>query len=137
MEKGAYQRSIIALIVGIIVVVILYFLVPAPDMGPRGILLPTGKLMAPISSDQVVFYNSSSFGASYQKVGYINVQYHSITPTAQNEQVLANYVKQLAAASGANGVIITLFGHTLPNEVPNSQASYVFRGEAVYTAPNT
>lgn len=131
MDKGAYQRSLIAFIVGIIVVVILYFLVPAPDRGPRGILLPMGKTKAPISSDQVVFYNSSSLGYAYRKVGYINVQYHSITPTAQSEQILANSVKQLAAAAGANGVIITLFGHTLPNEVPNSQASYVFRGEAI------
>lgn len=137
MDKSATQRSIIALIVGLIVVFILYFIVPAPDKGPKGVLLPTTtKQFTAVSPDQVVFYNGNSAGMAYQKIGYINVQYHSVTPTPQNEQVLANYVKQIAAAAGANGVIITLFGHTLPNEVANSQASYVFRGEAIYAVPN-
>ena len=137
LNIGPNFRSIIALLVGLIVVVILYLLIPATMISPKGILLPTSnKPMAPISPGQVTFYSNASLGFAYQKVGYINVQFHSVQPSAVDEQALANYVRQLAAAAGANGVIITLFGHTLPNEVPNAQASYVFRGEAVYAVPN-
>lgn len=132
MDKAGYQRSLIALIVGLVVLVILYLVVPGQPITPRGILLPIEKSRPAISPDQVTFYNESTLGSHYQKMGYINVQFHAVNPTSESELVLVNYVKQLAAQQGANGVMISLFGHTLPNEVANAQASYVFRGTAVY-----
>jgi hypothetical protein len=137
LDQSANRRSIIALIVGLIVVAIIYFLIPTSRHVPHGVVLPTGKLMAPVAPDQVSFYNNTTLGVAYRKLGYINVQYHSVTPSPAEEQVLANYVRQLAAAVGGNGVVINLFGHTLPNEVPDAQASYVFRGEVVYSVPNS
>lgn len=133
---GPHQRSLISLFAGLIIVLIIYFLVPTMAIAPRGILLPINKLMPAIAPEQVTFYKNASLEVAYQRIGYINVQYHSVQPTAVDEQVLADYVRQLAASRGANGVIITLFGHTLLDEVPNAQASYVFRGEAVYAVPN-
>lgn len=135
MDKNAHRRSYLALMIALAVVVIIYFLIPSIPDEPRGILLPTTKAMSAASPDQVTFYNSS-LGYAYKKLGYINVQYHSVSPSPSSEEVLANYVKQLAATVGGNGVVISLFGHTLPGEVSRAQASYVFRGEVVYIVPN-
>lgn len=132
MINEHHKRSIAALLIGILVVVVIYLLVPSQPMVPRGILLPLStRSDAPISPDQVAFYNPEMLSNHFEKIGFINVQYASEEPTPEQEAILANYVKQLAAGAGANGVVINLLGHTVKGEVPSPQASYVFRGVAI------
>ena len=136
MDAEGNKRSLVSVIVAAIVVLIVYLLVPATPILPCGIFLPINKALAPIPPTQVTFYNADSAPLAYQKIGYINVQFHTKSVTAEGEKQLEQYIRQLAAKVGANGVVINLFGHTLPGQVPTSQASYVFRGLAVYAVPD-
>ena len=131
MDSGAAKRSAIGVIVAAVVVVIVYFLVPFVPYAPKGIVLPTGKSFPAIPADQVAVFQPGAGPVTYQSVGRINVQYHSVTETPQGYQTLAEFAKSLAAKAGANGIILTGIGHTVEKEVPASQASYILRGMAI------
>jgi len=130
------KRSIISAVIAVIIVAFIYFLVPATQITPQGILLPVKNVLSALPPQQVVFYDKDNLPLAYQKIGYLNVQFHSQSVTTQSEKQLEAYVRQMAASAGANGVVVYLFGHTLLGQVPASQASYVFRGLAVYAVPN-
>ena len=131
MDNGAAKRSAIGVIVAAAVVVVVYFLVPFVPYTPKGILLPTGKSFPAIPADQVAIFQPSGGPVTYQSVGHINVQYHSVIETPQGYQTLAEFSKSLAAKAGANGIILNGVGHTVEKEVPASQASYILRGTAI------
>lgn len=136
MNSDATKRSITAVVIAFIVVVIIYFSVSPLSISPRGILLPTTSPQTPISTDQVSFYNTVTAPYAHEKLGYINVQYYSEMATPDGEAHLQQYVKQIAAKAGANGVIVTLYGHTMPGDVRKELSSYIFRGIAIYSVPN-
>ncbi len=134
-EEGG-KRSIIAAVIAAVVVVAVYLSAPVMPIVPQGIVLPINKTLPPVSPTQVTFYTANTvMPMAYERVGYINVQLHSQSPSEPSELQLKHYIQQLAANVGANGIVVTLFGHTLPNQVPTSQASYVFRGTAIYSVP--
>ncbi|WP_423064052.1 hypothetical protein [Candidiatus Paracoxiella cheracis] len=136
MDTEAGKRTTISIIVAFIVVVIVYFLVPSKPDKPAGIVLPTGQLMAPVDAQSVSFLNEGTLPVGYKAIGHVSVMLHSVKPTPQEQTALLQYAQQLAGKVGANGIIVSLVGHTLSGGVPSSQAAYVFRGTAVYYVPN-
>ncbi len=130
------MRSFVAALIAVIVVIIVYFIVPTTPILPAGILLPIGRFQAPVSPNQVTFYNANTTPLTYRSLALVNVQLHSKLATRESELLLVQYIQKLVSAAGANGVKVSLFGHTAPGQVPNAQQSYVFRGLAVYTVPS-
>lgn len=130
------QRSLVALLVAVFGIFIVYLTAPAVTIEPHGIFLPSAPLQTPVPKEQVQFYDRASLPVVYKPLGTINVLYHSKTTNFEAEQTLQQYVRQLASSAGANGVEVILFAHTLSGDVPSAQASYIFRGSAVYTVPN-
>lgn len=121
----------VAVLVALIVVFVIYLLVPSHRAKPEGILLPTALPQSPIPPEAVTFYSTLTVPYGYQILGYVNVQFYSKEPSSKGKMCLQEYVKQIAAGVGANGVIVTLFGHTMPEVVKGAMSSYVFHGVAI------
>lgn len=134
VNSEARKRTTFALLAAVVVVVIVYFLIPAKVVSPTGVLLPSGKTMAPISADNVNFMDTAPL--VYQTVGKINVMLHSLTATPQNQAAIVHYTKKLAAKAGANGIILTALGYISPDEDPILQGAYILQGKAIHYAPN-
>ena len=137
MDADAGKRSTVAVVAALLIIAIIYFLVPSKPDTPKGIFLPSDKLMTPVSLNSVNFFSPNSLPMAYRKIGQISVMLHSVDATVQGQIAIETYAKQLAASAGANGIIVTLFGHTLLGKVPSPQAAYAFRGVGVYFVPNT
>lgn len=137
MDLESTKRSIVAVVLALIVVIAVYLSIPPLKLAPQGIFLPTAPLTAPTSLDQVNFYNPVRLPFIYKQLGYINVEYSSKETSPEGEAQIQKYLKQMAAQNGANGIIVTLFGHTILGGVKRELASYIFRGIAIYTLPNT
>ncbi|WP_304985114.1 hypothetical protein [Coxiella-like endosymbiont] len=136
MDLDATKRSIVAVVIALIVVIAVYLSVPPLKLAPQGIFLPTAPLAVPTSLDQVNFYNPVTVLYAYKQLGYMNVEYSSKEATPEGEAQIQQYVKKMAAQGGANGIIVTLFGHTIPGAVKGELSSYIFRGIAIYAVPN-
>lgn len=128
--------SLISVALASIAVIIVYFLVPSFPITPRGVFLTVAPSKTPLVSSEVSFYNPVTAPCAYKKIGYINVQFYSKGITPEGEAQLQQYVREIAAKAGANGVIVMLFGHTIPGAVRVALSSYVFRGTAIYVIPN-
>ena len=138
MGRGeAVKRSTIAVLSALAVVVVIYLLVPSYSAEPMGILLPATSPKTPISVDQVSFYGTLTAPYNYQNLGSINMQYYSRELTSKGETRLKQCVMKMAAQVGANGIIVTLFGHTmLDSTIRSIMSSYIFRGVAIcYSTP--
>ncbi|BBL37147.1 hypothetical protein [Coxiella burnetii] len=135
LNPDATKRSIVAVLIGLMVLVAIYLTVPSHPAEPQGILLPTASSQAPVPADRVSFYNTITAPYVYQRLGNINVQFYSKKSTPEGEARMQQYVREMAARIGANGVIVSLFGHTMPGAVRGAMSSYVFRGVAIYSVP--
>ena len=131
MNREATKRNVIAVLVAFIVVFVIYLLVPPYHAKPEGILLPTALPQFPIPPEAVIFYSTLTVLYGYQILGHVNVQFYSKGPSSKEEVCLQEYVRKMAARVGANGVIVTLFGHTMPRVVKDAMSSYVFHGVAI------
>lgn len=135
MNSDATKRSIVAVAVALIVVITVYLSVPPLKIAPQGIFLPTAPLTR-ATFEPVNLYNLITVPDMYKKLGYLNVEYSSKEDTPEGEMKIQQYVKEMAGQFGANGVIITLFGHTIPGSMRGELSSYIFRGVAIYAVPN-
>ena len=128
--------SLVGVALASIAVIIIYFLVPSAPIAPRGVFLTIAPLKTPLVPNEVSFYSPVTTPYAYKKIGYINVQFYSKGATPEGEVQLQQYVREMAAKAGANGVIVMLFGHTIPGAVRVALSSYIFRGIAIYVIPN-
>ena len=135
MDTDATKRTWVALVLAAIVVVILYFTVPPVPMTPQGIVLPTGEPLpataTTVPTAQIQLFTTETAPLSYQALGQINIEYHAAQDVPEAQITLAQYARTLASTVKANGVIVTIFGHTA-GKVPASQAFYVLQGTAIY-----
>ena|SRR3990167_5378912 len=129
------MRTLLSVSVAALIVAVIYFTVPSVPDTPKGIFLPANTGKPALSPDDVHLFLPGSVPMAYETVGYIHAQLHASQVTGQNQNMLLQYVQQLAAQSGANGIAVILFGHTLPT-VPSAQAVYAFQGKAIYYVPN-
>ena len=137
------KRNIVAIVVALVVVISVYSSVPPLKLVPQGIFLPISPLYALVSNnishkffEQVNFYNPVMIPYTHKLLGYINIEYFSKEASPKEEGQIQRYVKQMAAQAMANGVVVTLFGHTIPGSVKEELSSYVFRGIAIRAIPN-
>ncbi|MCB1827850.1 MAG: hypothetical protein KDH94_05415, partial [Coxiellaceae bacterium] len=75
MEKA---RTWINLIAGLLAILIIIWLAPAPVYKARGILLPSENARAPISPDSVVLVANRPYKG--QLLGHINIENHYPMP---------------------------------------------------------
>lgn len=136
MVINSNLRTLIAVIIATLAVLSLYALVPFHPDKPSGVFLPAGRELAPTFPDQISVFNRMNAPLVYQRLGYINVQYHPSGTSTQAQEQLLHRIKVLAAKAGANGVIITLY--IMPDQVnePSALQRYVVSGLAVYYVPN-
>ncbi|WP_267256762.1 hypothetical protein [Coxiella endosymbiont of Ornithodoros maritimus] len=135
LNPDATKSSIVAVLIGLMVLIAIYLMVPSHPAEPQGILLPTASPQTPVPADQVSLYSTITAPYVYQRLGNINLQFYSKKPTPEGEARIQKYVREMAARVGANGVIVSLFGHTMPDAVRGAMSSYVFRGVAIYSVP--
>lgn len=139
MSSDATRRSLFGVSLALVVIIVIYFLVPpTPPITPHGVFLTvaTSNSKIPVIPNEVSFYNPVTAPYVYKKIGYVNVQFYSKSGTPEEEAQLQQYVREMAAKAGANGVIVVLFGHTIPGVVRVALSSYIFRGTAIYAIPN-
>ena len=137
VREETVKRNIIAVLAASVVIIVIYLLVPSYLAKPMGILLPAALPRASISVDQISFYDKLTAPYNYQNLGNINVQYYSRKLTLEEETYLKKCVMRIAAGVGANGIIITLFGHTVPDAASSIMSSYIFQGIAIYHSIST
>ncbi len=99
----------------------LWSLQPPINKDPHGILLPTSsQRYAAIAFDQVSVYLTAP--ENYTLVGEVRTNKHfdKTDPTADNHNLNASiiYARQLAAAAGANGLLIENEGTTEGGDTP-------------------
>ena len=145
LDLNDTKCDVIAAVVALVVVISIYSLVPPLSLVPQGIFLPTTLVSVPISHnishnsfnsfEQVNFYNLVTIPYTYKRLGYINVEYSAKAASLEKEEQIQRYVAQIATQEMANGVIVTLFGHTIPGSVKGELSSYIFRGIAIYAIP--
>lgn len=137
MNSDATKCSLVGVALALVAVIIVYLLIPStPPITPHGVFLPVAPSEMPLAPNKVSFYNPVTAPYAYKKLGYINVQFYSKEATPAGGAQLQQYVREIAAKAGANGVIVTLFGHTIPGAVREALSSYIFRGTAIYAIPN-
>lgn len=115
VSKEHLLQNGIGLIVLIVVGLIFWPLAPKPNLNPSGILLPNATLKAPITADQVQVLQVMPTNAEIMGNVRTKLYYASLSPNEQNQDATAslNYAKTLAAAAGANGLVVTQIGATM------------------------
>lgn len=115
VSKEHLLQNGIGLIVLIVVGLIFWPLAPKPNPNPSGILLPNATLKAPITADQVQVLQVMPTNAEIMGNVRTKLYYASLSPSEQNQDATAslNYAKTLAAAAGANGLVVTQIGATM------------------------
>lgn len=131
MEENTTARTWVSLLAGVVIVLLVFWLMPAQRFTPRGLVLPAKSTLSPTKSNKIVFYNDEP--GNYKVLGLIRVQRHFKQGSLLGQKTVAQKAKALAATLGANGVIVKLFAHTVPGLVPDSQAVYQFWGIAIRT----
>lgn len=100
------NRIITYLVVLMLVLLIAWIGVPKQHFTPRGLLLPTGKShFSPIAANQVQLSTNTLLAGTL--VGNVNVEYYAPTMDQGRVQAIENYAAGLAAAQGANNLVIT------------------------------
>ncbi|QTS83946.1 hypothetical protein [Coxiella endosymbiont of Amblyomma nuttalli] len=135
MNSDAIKCSLVGIELALVSVIIACLIVPSTPISPHGVFLPVAPSGTPLSACQVSFYNPATTPCMYKKLGYINVQFYSKEVSTSGEAQLQQYVREIAAKTGANGVIVTFFGHTISGAVRKALSSYIFIGTAIYVCP--
>lgn len=99
------QRIATYLVILAAVVLLAWFGTPRQHFTPRGVLLPSGSSnYAAISPQQVQFTTNTLLSGN--DVGVINVEYYAPNMNDQRIRETELYAANLAAAEGANNVVI-------------------------------
>lgn len=136
MEEIKNIRTWLSGIIGVLVCLVVFWLMPTTVYQPSGLILPSQvhqtKQLPPIIPEQVRFYASPP--DNYQTLGTIRIMRHFPAKSVQNaEKEIMQYAQKLAAKAGANGVVVKFFAHSVPGAVDASQSIYSFTGLAIYT----
>jgi len=131
LEQTSRLRFWIALIIGLAATWAVYMAMPTQDFQPTGLVLPA-KVTRPATSPSDITLLPVQPAAA-KELGLVRVEMHYDPKTAQQSQkAIIAYAKQLAAKVGANGLVVKLFGHSMPGSVPAAQAAFELMGVAVY-----
>ncbi len=122
-------RLWISTVIGLLAVVLVIWLSPAPNYRARGILLPAKQTRPAIASQSVAALLQSTAG---KVMGYINIEHHYGAEEGSARQEIHELAQKLAAQVGANAFAVTFFG---VGQVTSTQSIYIFRATA-YSMPS-
>ncbi len=125
-------RTFVAVIVAAIVVYLITLTMPLYTISPKGIVLPVGKGHQVIAnSNKVALFDELSAPISFNSIGWVNVEYHTLQGGVDVEQRVQDFAQALAAKAGGNGIIVNLKGHTL-SSTPKELSIQILRGQVIY-----
>lgn len=132
INKSSLGRGVVYLLVIIVSVLVARQLLPKQALQPQGMVLPLSKIrlhLAPTPRDEIALYKN--IPASAQRLARINIEYHQPVPSAQGQDKVLTYAKQLAAKAGARGLAVIEFGYTgLQEGNAELTENYIFHGIA-------
>lgn len=119
-------RVVVSVLAGMVAVIALCLSVPHFHQDPKGIALPSKEIRPAISPDQVVVYNEFPSGA-VTRLGQVRAEMAFRTLDPATKEKLLQEVKVLAAAMGANGVVINML---VPSTGVGQKLTFI--GTAIY-----
>ena len=119
----------------LLVVLVLTSFVPKHPYLPHGMALPAKEARAPTQPSDVHLYQKLPL--VYQQMGSISIEMHASgsSRSEADKAAIINKAKQLAATTGANGLVYQIF-YSSSNE-GSALDGYFFRGMAFYTTVPT
>ena len=132
IHKSALGRGLVYLAVIILSIFGACQLLPQQTLQPQAMVLPLSKTrlhLAPTQRENIALYKNVPVSA--QRLARINIEYHQPTPSAQGQDKVVDYAKQLAAKAGAKGLAVIEFGYTgLQEGNAELTENYIFHGIA-------
>lgn len=121
------NRNVVYLAIVIIVLAVMFITEPHTAIAPHGIFLPsTNKSYPAVSASNVQVYKSAQPGAKI--IGQIRVERHFDKLGNNTEAQVVNYARNLAAKSGATGLVVKTFFGT---PQPGLDQRYIFIADAI------
>mgnify|MGYP001307591029 CR=1 FL=1 len=127
-----FRRVTVSLLVGLALVLAVYWLMPRYPFEAQGVVLPTAAHFPAYDGDVQLF--SPGFAPpSAIKLGTISVQLHDQVATPESAQQLVTKAKQLARSAGGNGIVASM-AHTIAS-TPKIESMSLLQGDVIhYTA---
>lgn len=135
----AKYRSGLGFIIGIVVVFLLYLSSPAPVYRPAGVFLPATDMprLQPQIPSSVSFLPKQAGWGAEQRLGWVSVELHDPSASANKRQELEAELRMLAAHVGGNAILLSSLFNTGQYGASSSQASWQGSGEVVFIPPRT
>lgn len=125
-------RVSLSLVCGLLAALVLYIIAPPAQYPISGVILPMHPSTADVEAKQVKLFTAHQIpSALYRTQGHLSVVWHSKHSSEKKERHFLKQATKMAAASGANAIILSVLGHT-GEGVQTRWASYRLEGEAVY-----
>ncbi len=130
MQKQFLSENLIAFGIALVVFMGLYFIKPVYPFEPHGIILPALEKLPPGSTQAIKIYTSEP--SDTQTFAYVNVEGHTLNPTAEQQGEMVEYAAKLATTVGANGLIVHMGYEGSGGSTPAPLAKMVLFGQAIF-----
>lgn len=124
-----FHRTAIGVLLGIIVVLLIFWSMPNYPVVPHGIVLPFAGTRS-AQPTTVTIYDEFDSPFAALPIGSISVMFHTTSKNLVDRDLIFEAAKTMAAAAGGNGVVINLFGFT-SESTPEPLSSAVLRGQVI------
>jgi hypothetical protein len=126
------NRSAVAGIIGLFVLVLVYCTVPSTVYKPQGLFLPslTYHAYPPKKETDVQWLLYPPAWVTYPQLGYVSFEFHDPIGSAEKREQIMDEMKKAAAAMGGNAVVKQQLFSTA-GYVDASQAIWVGRGVVI------
>jgi len=130
MNSQVIKQNAAYLAAAAIAFLIIYFISPAQDYTPHGIILPTVKTpLTPGTAPVQVFQNAPY---TSRQIADINLEMHSLKPNEAQENIMLDTAKEMAQKAGADGLVINIFAYEgTSSDNPSVLAKYILQAKAV------
>lgn len=111
------------------VAILVYALTPMPNERPNGIYLPIQSDLPPLANQDVELLTTEP--GSFKPMGRINIEMHvnNQRSVSEVEKKVLQQAKILAAAHGANSIIVQRMGQTITHQ--EGLGVFLFNGLAI------
>ena len=99
------SRTWLGILIAIIVVLVVIWTMPVYPVKPGAMFLPADGVK-PAYTGAVALYNTRTAPFSSKTLGVINLRYHTDSFSEQNQRIVFDALKKIAANNGGNGVVV-------------------------------